>query len=103
MGEAEELQSEAVLGLDSEVGGAFPKGVLRGPGSRVSMPGDGKVLEDEGGPRKMAGRTYHFGACPLMCCHDAGAVKDILNGVLRLVFFYERRLVGRPVRRRAQP
>ncbi len=22
-----------------------------------------------------------------MCCHDAGAVEDILNGVLRLVFF----------------
>src|SRR4051794_18536227 len=35
----------------------------------------------------MAGGTDDFGAGPVMCGHDALAVEDVLNGVLRLRFF----------------
>ena len=86
-GKAIHSQLHAVLGLDAKVGSALPKAVVGRPRGSVGTPRYRKVFEDQSGARKVAGRTNYFGAGPLMRCHDAGAVEDILNGVLRLVFF----------------
>src|SRR5438309_10737148 len=45
------------------------------------------MLQDESGAREMAGGADDFGAGPAVCGHDALAVEDVLDGVLRLRFF----------------
>jgi len=50
-------------------------------------PLDGIVLENERGARKVTGRANYFGGVPAVVGHDLAAVEDILNCVLRVVFF----------------
>lgn len=52
----------------------------------MGAPLDRKVFEDESGAGEMARGADDLGAGPAVLSHDALAVKDILNGILRLVF-----------------
>ena len=86
-GKAEELELEAVLGFETEAGCALPERVAGGPGGCVGAPAKLVVLQDESGAGEMAGGADDFGAGPVVGCHDALAVEDVLDGVLGLSFF----------------
>ena len=87
---AQHTQLQTRLRLDAEVGYPLPEGVFGRPWCGVGAPLKWEVLKDKCGSRQMAGRTYHLGASPAMPGHDALAVEDILNGVLRVIFFDNR-------------